>query len=580
MTTLRRGGAALVLGALAAALLAWWLLRARPAPDAPGAGGAPASGGALVATLRSEPETFNRYVGVAFPTHLVAALTQARLVRINRVTQQLEPWLAERWDAAADGLRYRLHLREGITFADGQPFTADDVVFSFAAMYDERTGSPLGDAVRVDGKPLAATAVSPHEVEVRFPAPYGPGLRLLDNVPIYPRHKLGAALEGGTLREAWGPLTDPAEMTGLGPFVLERYEPGQRLVLARNPRYWRTDREGRRLPYLDRLTLEIVPDQNAELLRLQAGQIDLMQNELRPEDYLPVKERADAGRLRLVDVGTGLDTHLLWFNLAPRAAPDPRGGWLRRDELRLAVSHAVDRDAFARTVYLGAAEPSWGLVSPANKEWYSASAPRHPFDPARAASLLAAAGLADRNGDGRLDDETGAAARLTLLVQKGVTASEKGAAFVRDALGRLGLTIDVVALDLSAVMGRWMQRDYDAIYHFMSATDTDPAGNLDLWLSSGSAHVWHPRQASPATPWERAIDDLMRRQASSLDLPERQRLFAEVQRLAGEHAPAMSFAVPHVYIAASRRVGHFTPAVQRPQVLWDAGTLAELKMEN
>jgi peptide/nickel transport system substrate-binding protein len=97
-------------------------------------------------------------------------------------------------------------------------------------------------------------------VVVTFPSVFGPGLRLLDMLPIVPRHKLEAAFKAGTLRQQWGPATPPAEIAGLGPFVLQSYQAGQRIVLARNPKYWRKDGAGTPLPYLDRLTLEITPD--------------------------------------------------------------------------------------------------------------------------------------------------------------------------------------------------------------------------------------------------------------------------------------------------------------------------------
>ncbi|HEX2310930.1 MAG TPA: ABC transporter substrate-binding protein, partial [Vicinamibacterales bacterium] len=266
---------AALLAAIVAAAAAWPYFR-QTEGVAPASGPAPGGGGTLVATLRSEPATFNQFTGTSFPTHVVSELTQGRLVRINRATQQLEPWLADRWTAAADGRSYTLHLRPDVRFADGQPFTADDVVFSFEAAYDAKTASPLGDSLRVGGKPLQVRTTAPSEIVLTFPEPYGPGVRLLDSLPIYPKHRLGPALAAGTFAAAWGPKTPPGEMTGLGPFVLAQYDPGQRLVFTRNPHYWRRDGAGRRLPYLDRITLELVPDQNAELLRLQAGQIDLM----------------------------------------------------------------------------------------------------------------------------------------------------------------------------------------------------------------------------------------------------------------------------------------------------------------
>ena len=553
---------------IVAAAVAFWPTRRLPA-------GAPAStatshrGGTLIATLRSEPPTFNRYSGSTYATALVNDLTQAPLVRINQLTQAVEPWLADRWTRSADGRQYTLHLREDVVFSDGHPFTADDVAFSFNAAYDAKTASVLGDVLKVGEQPLSVSTTSPHEVVVTFPQMYGPGLRLLDNLPIYPKHRLAAALAAGTLATAWRTSTPPNEVAGLGPFVLTRYEPAVRLVFERNPHYWRVDAGGQPLPYLDRIAMEIVPDQNAELLRLQAGQIDLLQDDLRPEDYVPLKREADAGRVRLMDVGTGLDMHVLWFNLGPRTSADTHRAWLQRAEFRRGLSHAVDRRLFARTVYLGAAEPSWGLVSPANTVWYSAGADRPDYDPDRARALFASIGLRDRNADGQLESESGAPVRFSVLIVKGVGASEKGAAFLREALARLGVTIDVVALDLSSVVGHWTAGDYDAIYNFL-LTDPDPAANLDLWLSSGSGHVWNPRQVQPATPWERDIDSVMARQAGTIDPAERRQLFEQVQRTIAEHLPAMSFAIPHVYVATSTRVASFTPALKRPQVLWNA----------
>jgi peptide/nickel transport system substrate-binding protein len=576
MAAPRRRTAILLALAIVIALVALTLLAARLVR--PDAGRAPSAerGGtprALVATLRTEPATFNRYSGLAYPTLLVTYLTQAGLVRVNRLTDQLEPWLAEGWDASADGLRYDIRLREGLRFSDGAPFTSADVEFSLAAVYDPRTASPFADTLRVNGKPLIVEVRSPSTLTIRFPAPYGPGLRLLDGLPIYPKHRLGKFLEDGTLAKAWGPTTPVGEIVGLGPFRLEGYEPGERLTFGRHPYYWRRDENGQPLPRLDRFTLEIVPDQNAELLRLQAGQTDLMQSDIRAEDYAPLKRAADKGRIRLLDVGASLDTHVLWFNLTPSASHGGRGWWVK-DDFRRAISHAVDRQRLAETIYLGAAKPAWGMVGPVNRTWHSESVPRAAFDRAEAKKLLTKAGLTDRDGDGVLQDASGAPVRFTILVQKGVTEAEKGAAFLRDELAKVGIGVDVAALELSAVIGRWQKSDYDAMFHYMMMTDTDPAGNMDWWLSAGSSHMWNPGQARPATDWEARIDDLMRRQVASTDLSERRRLFTEVQTIFADHCPALVFAIPHVYVATSTRVTGITPVVQRPQILWNPEALS------
>jgi peptide/nickel transport system substrate-binding protein len=528
---------------------------------------------ALVSSLRAEPRTFNRYAGRDSVLEIVTHLTQARLVRINRRSQEVEPWLAESWATSADGLTCTLKLRQGVTFSDGAPFTSADVVFAFRAIYDERTGSALGDSMRVGGKPLAVSAPDASTVVVRFPSVFGPGIRLLDNLAILPRHKLEGALNAGTLSKAWDLATPPAEIVGLGPFVLKAYQPGQRLVFERNPRYWRTDARGQRLPVLDRLTLEIVPDQNAELVGLQTGQIDFAQSEVRPEDYATLRRAADQGKLSLLDLGVGLDADSFWLNLRPNRPATAKRPWLLRTELRRAISHAVDRRSFAETVFLGAAVPVYGPITPGNQRWYSPDLPRFDYDVAASRRLLAGLGLADRDGDAVLEDRAGATAGFTIVTQKGNTALERGAAFIAEDLRKVGLAVEVAPLDVGALIDRIERGDYDAVYYRFLTTDLDPALNIDLWISSGSAHVWNPSQAKPATDWEREIDRLMARQVAALDPAERKALFDQVQRIVAEQLPMIQFAAPRIYVATSTRVVNATPALLRPVILWNPDTL-------
>lgn len=521
-------------------------------------------GGELVVSGRSEPRTFNHYVARGITTEIISALTQASLVRINRLTQDVEPWLAESWSRSDDGLRYTLKLRQNVAFSDGHPFTADDVMFSFEAAYDERTGGPIGDAMTIGGKKLQVAAPDSATVVITFPSAFAPGVRLLDNLSILPRHKLEAALKAGTFAKAWDLTTPVSEVVGLGPFVISEYRPGQRFVFTRNPRYWRRDAAGVHLPRLDRVTLEIVSDQNAELLMLESGQLDMTTSEIRPEDYLPLKRAADAGRINLVDLGVGMDADGLWFNLKPGAlGTDPRAAWLQSDALRRAISMAVDRKVFADTVFLGAGVPIYGIETPANKRWFAADLAHTEYDPARARQLLASIGVTADHP-----------ARFTLITIKGNTAAERGAAVIRDELKKVAVVVDVVMLEQGAVVQRFLSGQYDAVYYRFLKSDTDPAINPDFWFSSGSAHVWNVGQKTPATEWEQRVDDLMVRQMASSDEAERKRLYDEVQRVFSEHLPIVFFVAPRVLVAASSRVTNLTPAVSRPQLLWNADTIA------
>ena len=542
-----------------------------PPRESPRDGG---RGGAVVVSVRSEPRTFNRLLARDVVSVLVSELTQAKLVRIDPASDQVEPWLADGWTASEDGLTYIIDLPDDVRFSDGVLFSSADVLFSFEAVYDEALGSPVGDSLLVGGEPLAVEAPDTRTVVVTFPAAFGPGLRLLDNLMILPRHLLAPLLADGSLASAWGVTAAPDEIVGLGPFVLDEYVTGQRMVFTRNPEYWRQDADGVRLPYLERLTVEIVPDQNAEILRLEAGEIDFTISEVRAEDYTSIERAVETGQLQLFDRGISLDADFLWFNLtARRALADASRPWLRRPEFRRAVAHAVDREAFGNTVYLGLADPIYGPVTPGNRTWFSPDAPRYPFDRGQARALLAELGLTDRDGDGQLEDAAGEDVRFTLLTQRGNTARERATAVLQADLGQIGLTVDVVPLEVGALIERILEADYDAVYFGTLASDTDPAVNLDYWLSSGGFHPWNPSQASPATEWEARIDALMQQQVASHDRDERVRLFADVQKIFGEFLPAVYFSAPHAYFAVSARVRGIQPKLLRPHILWNADSL-------
>jgi peptide/nickel transport system substrate-binding protein len=549
--------------------------RASTPPPTPSTSSAVPRGGELLISVRTDPRSFNRHAARDTTTDLVSNLTQAKLVRLNPATQAVEPYLAESWTIADQGRRYLVALKRGVVFSDGHPFTADDVVFAFEGAYDERSGSALGDVVKAGHRQLQVAAVDAHTVSITFPEPFAPGLRILDALPILPRHKLAPALAAGAFAKAWGLDTPPADIAGLGPFVLTEYTPGQRLVFARNPKYFGKAPDGGPLPYLDRLVMDIIPDQSAELLRLESGQLDMMTSEISPDAYAPLKRAADAGRLKLLDLGVSRNANALWFNLKPGAlAGDARAAWLQRDELRRAISLAVDRKVFSDTVYLGAGVPVYGPETPANKEWYWAGLPETPHDPAAAKQLLASIGLADRNGDGMLEDARGQPARFTLLTQKGRTNLERATAVIRDELKTIGLAVDVVPLDAAAVIDRFLNARYDAVFFSVEKSDLDPGTNADFWLSSGGAHMWNLEQKRPSTEWERRIDELMTRQIASPDLAERKRLYDEVQKIFVEHLPVVYFVAPRIYVAHSARVSNVTPSEYRPQLLWRPDTVA------
>ena len=542
------------------------LLLALLAAACRGAGPSIAPAPALVASLRTEPRSFNRYLARDLTTEVITFLTQSPLVKVDRITQQLVPELAESWQLLPDQITYRVKLRTGVRFSDGEPFSADDVLFSFRAMY--APGSVLINRLSVMGQPLVAQAEDPATVTIRFPTPYGPGLRILDGVPMLPRHRLEASPADGTFRSHWGPATPPSELAGTGPFVLRSYVPGQRLTFDRNPHDWRS---AQTRP-ANRLVLEVMADQDAEAVALQSGRIDFTQSEIRPSDYAALKRDEGEGRVALTDLGVGLDGDMLWFNLTPRAA-DAKRRWLQQAEFRRAVSHAIDRTAFVNTVFLGAGAPAYSIVSPGNTTWHVAT-PEAGFDPATTNQILDRLGLVDRDNGSFRHDANGSPATFTLLTQSGNTALERGAAFIRTALQAVGIEVNVVPLEVNALVARFTKGDYDAVYFRLLTTDTDPSLNLDFWLSSGSAHVWNAEQRTPAAEWEKQTDGLIRQMTVTTDQDRRHVLFADVQLIWARELPALCFAFPRVWVAVNTRVRGATPALARPTVLWNSAALA------
>ena len=128
-------------------------------------------------------------------------------------------------------------------------------------------------------------------------------------------------------------------------------------------------------------------------------------------------------------------------------------------------------------------------------------------------------------------------------------------------------------LDLPALIDRLTKGTYDATYFAISASDTDPSANLDYWLSSGSFHLWHPKQKTPATPWEAEIDTLIHELTGLTDLRERQARFARVQQIIATELPTISFAAPSLVTATSTRVDGVEASPIYPYLLWRADTM-------
>ena len=531
-------------------------------------------GGTLVVAARAEPKTFNPIAALDGPSRDVIWRMHADLIHINRETQRTEPALAKSWTVSRDGLHYVLQLRRGVLFSDGHPFDADDVVFSFAAYLDERVHAPQRDLLLIGGQPIAVRKVDAQTVAVDLPAPYAAAERLFDSLAMLPRHRLEALWKAGTLGDAWGIATAPADIVGLGPFRLERVRPGEEIVLARNEHYWKQDRAHNRLPYLARLTFAVVPSEEAQVIRLRAGELDVL-NRIASQHAAALDRDQASQPYILRDLGPGLEYHFLFFNQNDPVPPAVRAkqAWFGDERFRRAVSLAIDRPSLARLAYNGRATPIWGHVTPANRLWANTSIERPPPSASAALALLTRAGFT-RNASGTLTDARGTAVSFSILVAAGNAALTDMAAIIQADLRALGIAVQIAPLDFNAVLARVLEsHDYDACLLRLASADVDPNPEMNVWLSSGSTHLWHPLQTAAATPWEAEIDRLMRQQMTTLDSAARKRLYDRVQAIVVEQLPLVPLVSPNIIVAAKRGLGNFRPAVLDHYTLWNVEQL-------
>ncbi len=253
-------------------------------------------GGSLVVAQGAEPKTLNPVTAADARSREVIGRMTADLIHINRDSQKTEPALARSWTTSRDGRVFTLKLRRGLRFSDGQPFNADDVVFSFQVYLDEKIHSPQRDLLIVGGKPLAVQKVDSYTVRFTLAQPYAAAERIFDSLAMMPRHLLEKPYREGRFEQVWNVNTPPAEMAGMGPFRLKQYIPGQRIVLERNPYFWKIDQKKNRLPYLDELVFLFVGNEDAQVMRFQAGDTDIM-SRVNAENYALLVPRRAKSRL-------------------------------------------------------------------------------------------------------------------------------------------------------------------------------------------------------------------------------------------------------------------------------------------
>jgi peptide/nickel transport system substrate-binding protein len=512
----------------------------------------PQYGGELRFCLYSEPKTFNPLLVTDTSSEQIRYLTAGVLVRVNRLTQELQPELAVSWRVSPDGRSIAFKLRPHVAFSDGTPFSSEDVAYTVRTLFDPKLHTPTADPFGPAAAGVRIAAPAADEITLSFPASIAGVERLFDQVGIISHQ------------------SPKKEIATLGPFYVASYRPGSEVDLARNPYYWKRDPQGLRLPRVDMLRLYIQQNRDMEAIRFQRGELDLMTS-VSPEIFDQLQSRMPAA---VRDLGPSLESEMMWFNQSAKAPlPAYKKAWFQSKEFRRALSAAINRDDLCRLVYRGHARPAEGPISPANRFWFNSALKAHRYDPREALDRLEKDGF--RLKDGTLFDPQGHAVEFSLITNSGNQPREKIAQMVQQDWKAIGVRLNVVRLDYSAIIERISQSfDYEACLLGLTNVDLDPDAQMNVWLSSASNHQWNPNQGSPATPWEAEFDRLMKAQSAALIPAKRKQHFDRVQEIVSDQVPFLYLVTKNALVAVSPSVLNANPAVLRPQATWNIELLA------
>ena len=556
----------------------------------------PGQAGALfVSTQPGDIATLNPLISEDASSSSAIARFLEGLTTLDTETGEVIPNLAKSWEISDDGLRYTFHLRQGLAWSDGHPFTADDVLFTWESLYvketDPVTGDPVIDeatgrprlrfpsrpafAQMIEGEEVKAEALDAHTIRLTLPQRYSPFLLFGGGLNILPRHILEPYVKAGTLLDAWSintAINRPGELVGMGPFLLESYRPGERIVFHRNPNYWKRDSAGNRLPYIQRIITRIVGDTNASNVAFARGLTDA--ESIQADNVTWISRAADTFDFTIHDLGPSSSTSFVWFNL--KAGDDPDGKpfvaphkqkWFNDVRFRQALSQAVNRQGIVDGVFAGRATALHGYVSPKNAFWFNPDIRRFDHDPARARALLAEAGFTLR-GD-RLHDADGNPVEFTLMTNNNSNLRTEMATVFAENMAALGIRVELQFIDFNTIVRRISESfNYEGALLGLGGGAPDPYASKDILMSDGRLHFWQPQQASPATKWEARIDDLMRDIGREFDPAKRRAAFFEVQEIMAEQQPLIFLVTANDYVGLRNRWQNVHPT-PLGGVLWN-----------
>lgn len=552
----------------AAEILHKTVSRPKPAPgDQPYAIGKP--GGTWVTGLTSDPKTFNTLTARDADSRNVIDVLYDYLVDYDPLTREFTPRVAESFrvetheETGTMDVHFTLRNNLYWTTADGktrEKVTADDVVF----WYDEIEGDPTLQmpgyssqfVTMPDGSSSRTTIekTGPLSFVFRYPRIVANPF-LMSNMSFGPRYVFEKVKrEGGAeaLLELHSIDTDPVTLPSMGPYHVTEYTPGVRVVLTRNPDYWKKDREGNTLPYKERIIMKIIPNRNTEYLLFQNGETDSYG--LRPEDLseLAGKENPD---YTVYNGGPSESSAFLCFNQNPDNLPEHLFSWFTQTGFRQAMSCLVNRERIAAQVHRGLAQPAEYFFSRSNPFYDPNIRLDYTYNPKRAVRILKKEGFSP-DDQGTMRDPEGRAVEFSLYVGVENNTGIDTANIFADECSRIGIKVNVKPIDFQKLVDMLMNTyDWDAVMVGLGANSFPEMGS-NVWQSSGNFHLWRPLQKTPATDWEARIDYLYNEGAHTADQEKALPIWNEYQKLILEQCPFIYLVYPNSFMAVRNKWGN------------------------
>lgn len=526
-------------------------------------------GGTWISSINNDPKTFNTLNARDGDTGTVVGLLYEYLVDYDPYTKEFKPNLAEfqiEADEAAGTLAVVFTLRDdlywtlpGQTREEGVKVTSDDVVFWYDEVEGDRELQQPGYAGRFvdmpDGtqKPITIEKLDDRRFRFVFPRIIANPI-LNANMSFGPRHifepvkrQRGAA----AMLDIQSIDTDPRQLPSIGAFHIVEYTPGVRVVAQRNPNYWRKDSAGNPLPYLERLIFKVIPNKDTEFLVFKQNEKDSYN--ARPEDLSELLSRPDA-EYTVYNGGRSLGSAFVAFNQNPKTMDPVVFSWMSRRRFRQALSSLLNRERIAQTVYRGLAVPAHHFFAVANPMFDPNIKLPYTYDPQRALRLLQEEGFQQR--DGVMYDPENRPVVFDIIVGVENNLGVDMMNIFADELKQVGIEGRVKPIAFQKLV-EMLINTYD--WHVATASlgsNYWPESGSNVWQSSGNFHLWHPLQESPATEWERRLDELYNLGRFTLDPKKRKEIYDEFQRLILEEVPLTYIVHPLSFLAVYNRWGN------------------------